>query len=108
MIFFPHRHPPCRPNEITYLERDLGDLARLSDLAPFKKQPYYVNLTSQVVKTPKYYWGDLGVLRHLTGQFQMTTGALFETYVVGEINKWVKTSSNLIFDLPPHNPEDTN
>ena len=128
-----------RSYEITYLERDLGDLARLSDLAPFRKfqkiaalrsgkqlsysemakdagvstetarryleylrlsyqafslPPYHVNLTSQVVKTPKYYWGDLGLLRHLSGQPLMTTGELFETYVIGEFNKWVKTSGS--------------
>ena len=126
-----------RSYEITYLERDLGDLARLSDLAPFRKfqkiaalrsgkmlsyaemakdagvstetarryleylrlsyqafclPPYYANLTSQVVKTPKYYWADLGLLRHLSGQFAVTTGELFETFVVGELNKWVQTS----------------
>ncbi len=128
-----------RSYEITYLERDLGDLARLSDLAPFRKfqkitalrsgkllsyselakdagvstetarryleylrlsyqafslPPYYANLTSQVVKTPKYYWGDIGLLRHLSGQFSVTTGELFETYVVGELNKWVQTSGS--------------
>ena len=130
-----------RSYEITYLERDLGDLARLSDLAPFRKfqkiaalrsarllsyselakdagvstetsrryleylrlsyqafslPPYYVNLTSQVVKTPKYYWADIGLLRHLSSQYTVTTGELFETFVVGELNKWVQTSgSNL-------------
>lgn len=128
-----------RSYEITYLERDLGDLARLSDLAPFKKfqriaalrsggmlsyaelskdagvssetarryleylrlsyqafvlPPYHVNLTSQVVKTPKMYWSDLGLLRQVSGQFQTITGALFETFVVSELNKWVSTSGS--------------
>jgi len=126
-----------RSYEITYLERDLGDLARLSDLAPFKKfqrlaalrsgrmlsyaelakdagvstetarryleylrlsyqavllQPYHVNLTSQVVKTPKLYWIDPGVLRQVSGLHQADTGELFETFVVGELNKWVSSS----------------
>ena len=54
--------------------------------------PVCANLTSQVVKTPKYYWAVLGLLRHLSGQFSATTRELFETYVVGEMNKWVKSS----------------
>lgn len=126
-----------RSYEITYLERDLGDLARLSDLAPFRKfqkiaalrsakqlsyaemskdagvssetarryleylrlsyqafslPPYTVNLTSQVVKAPKYYWSDLGLLRHLSGQHAATSGELFETFVVSELYKWVQSS----------------
>lgn len=125
--------------EMTYLERDLGDLVRLHDLEPFKKfqkiaalrsgkllsyaelskdagvstetarryleylrlsyqafflPPYQVNLTSQVVKTPKLYWGDIGLLRQLTGQASVTTGDLFETFVVDELNKWIKTSAS--------------
>lgn len=128
-----------RSYETTYLERDLGDLARLSDLAPFRKfqklaalrsgkllsfaelardagvssetsrryleylrlsyqafalPPYHANLTSQVVKSPKYYWADMGLLRHLSGQLLATTGELFETFVVGEWNKWAQTSGS--------------
>lgn len=126
-----------RSYEITYLERDLGDLTRLSDLAPFKKfqrlaalrsgqllsyaelskdsglssetarryieylrlsyqafllQPYQVNLTSQVIKTPKVYWSDVGLLRQLTGQSQVVSGGIFETFVVSELYKWFKSS----------------
>lgn len=123
--------------EYTYLERDLADLARLSDLQPFRKfqtlaslrsaqllnyselardagisvdtarryleflrlsyqaillQPYSVNLTSSVIKTPKLYWMDIGLWRHLTGFRGEQSGALYETMIVGEIFKWVKTS----------------
>ncbi len=126
-----------RSYEITYLERDLGDLARLTDLLPFKKfqrlaalrsgcmlvyselakesgfssetarryleylrlsyqafllQPYHTNLTSQVVKTPKVYWGDVGLLRQLTGQSGGVSGSLLETFVVAELNKWARGS----------------
>ncbi len=122
--------------EYTYLQRDLGDLARLSDLAPFTKfqrlaalrsgqllnyselardaalsvdtarryleylrlsyqvillQPFYKNLTSSLVKTPKLYWLDIGLLRRLSGFTGEITGALYETMVVGEIFKWIKT-----------------
>jgi uncharacterized protein len=125
--------------EYTYLERDLGDLARLSDLMPFRTfqklsalrsaqllnyselgrdaalsadtarrymqylslsyqtillQPYYENLTSSVVKTPKIYWLDVGLLRQLSGMQSDLSGAIYETMVVGEIIKWLKTVQN--------------
>ena len=120
----------------TYLERDLGDLARLDDLLPFRKfqklaalrsgallnyselardsslsvdtarryleylnisyqvlllQPYHKNLTSAVVKTPKLYWTDIGILRQMTGFKGDVTGQLYETMVVGEMVKWIRT-----------------
>lgn len=123
--------------EYTYLERDLGDLARLDDLMPFRKfqklsalrsgrllhyseiardasvsvdtarryleylrlsyqvilmQPYQKNLTSSVVKTPKLYWGDIGLLRQLSGFRGELTGEIYETFVVNELYKWIKTA----------------
>jgi predicted AAA+ superfamily ATPase len=54
-------------------------------------QPYYRNLTSSVVKTPKLYWLDIGIWRHLTGFRGNLSGQLYETMVVGEIVKWVRT-----------------
>lgn len=127
-----------RSYELTYLERDLGDLARLDDLKPFRRfqklaalrsghllafselardagvavetarrymeylrlsyqafliQPFSENLTSQVVKTPKVFWGDCGLLRSLTGRSADAPidGHLFETYVAGELTKLVRT-----------------
>lgn len=121
----------------TYLERDLGDLARLDDLSPFRKfqqltalrsgcllnyselardaavsvdtarryleylrlsyqtlllPPYRVNLTSAVIKTPKVYWLDVGLLRSLSGMRGAVTGEIYETMVVGELMKWMKTA----------------
>ena len=120
----------------TYLERDLIDLARLTDLDPFRKfqrltalrsgkllnyselakdtgisvdsarryleylrisyqtillQPFYKNLTSSVIKSPKVYMVDIGILRQLTGFSGEITGEIYETYVVSEIYKWIKT-----------------
>ncbi len=124
--------------EMTYLERDLGDLARLDDLKPFRRfqklaalrsghllsfselardagvavetarrymeylrlsyqafsvQPFSENLTSQVVKTPKIFWADCGLLRSLTGRGPDAPpdGHLFETYVAGELAKLLRT-----------------
>ncbi|MCB2149476.1 MAG: ATP-binding protein [Deltaproteobacteria bacterium] len=54
-------------------------------------QPYYRNLTSSVVKTPKLYWMDIGLWRHLTGVKGDLSGQLYETMVVAEIVKWVRT-----------------
>jgi hypothetical protein len=54
-------------------------------------QPYYRNLTSSVVKTPKLYWLDIGLLRQLCGFKGEVSGQIYETMVVGELVKWVKT-----------------
>ena len=120
----------------TYLQRDVADLARLSDLEPFFRfqrlaalrtgnllsyaelardagtspgtarnyleylrisyqafllQPYARNLTSSVVKTPKLYWSDVGIARHLQGNWGQLTGELFETLVVAEAVKLLRT-----------------
>ncbi|MCI0690478.1 ATP-binding protein [candidate division KSB1 bacterium] len=121
----------------SYLERDLGDLARLDDLSPFREfqrltalrsgqilsyselardagiavstsrryleylklsyqtfilPPYNKNLTSTVIKTPKLFLIDIGILRHLQGYWGAPTGELFETFVIAEIYKWVRTA----------------
>lgn len=55
-------------------------------------QPYYRNITSSVVKTPKLYWLDIGILRHLSGQRGVNSGEIYETMVVNELYKWIKTA----------------
>jgi predicted AAA+ superfamily ATPase len=125
-----------RDYEYTYLERDLADLARLSDLQPFRTfqkltamrsaqllnysqiardagvsadtarryieylkisyqvfllPPYYQNASSHLIKTPKIYWIDIGILRQLMGFYGQLSGAIFECMVVTEIYKWIKT-----------------
>jgi predicted AAA+ superfamily ATPase len=57
----------------------------------FMLSPYHVNLTSTVVKTPKVYWLDIGLLRCLTGIQHSVTGELYESMVVAEMVKWMKT-----------------
>ncbi len=55
-------------------------------------QPYFENLTSTVVKTPKIYWLDMGILRYLTGNWgEVINGNVYETFVVSEIYKYIKT-----------------
>ena len=58
----------------------------------FLLQPFYENLTSSVVKSPKIYWVDIGLLRELSGFTGEVTGPIFETMVIGEIYKWAKTT----------------
>lgn len=55
-------------------------------------QPYHRNLTSSVIKTPKIYWLDIGLLRQLSGQRGELTGEIYETMIVNELFKWVKTT----------------
>ena len=134
----PMRRQWLKSYEVTYLERDLGDLARLDDLKPFRRfqklaalrsgqmlsfselardagvavetarryleylrlsyqafllQPCAENITSQVVKTPKVFWIDCGLLRSLTGRAADAPmdGHFFETYVASELVKWLRT-----------------
>lgn len=55
-------------------------------------QPYFENLTSTVVKTPKIFWLDMGILRYLTGNWgEVINGNVYETFIVSEIYKYIKT-----------------
>lgn len=55
-------------------------------------QPYYKNITSSVIKTPKLYWLDIGLLRQLSGYRGELSGEIYETMVVSELVKWIKTA----------------
>ena len=55
-------------------------------------QPFFRNLTSSVVKTPKLYWLDIGILRRLSGRREESGGEVYETMVVSEIYKWIRTA----------------
>jgi predicted AAA+ superfamily ATPase len=56
-------------------------------------QPYARNITSSVIKTPKLYWVDVGLMRQLSGyRGQIATGEIYETAVVAETIKWIKSS----------------
>lgn len=55
-------------------------------------QPYFRNLTSSVVKTPKLYWLDIGLLRQMSGRREETGGEIYESLVVSEVVKWIRTA----------------
>ncbi|MBN1308770.1 MAG: ATP-binding protein [Chitinispirillaceae bacterium] len=56
--------------------------------------PFSRNITSTAVKTPKIYWSDVGLMRQLTGNSGPTDGGIFETHVISEIYKYVRTTGN--------------
>jgi uncharacterized protein len=60
----------------------------------FQLQPWYNNMNKRVVKSPKLYFYDTGLLCHLLGIKSITAlqknnayGALFENWVISEIRK---------------------
>ena len=62
-------------------------------------KPYYVNLGSRIVKSPKVYFADIGLVSYIVGVNNKTNlyrgiqaGALYENFVIQEI---VKYYSNL-------------
>ena len=55
-------------------------------------EPYSKKITSSVVKTPKLYWFDVGLLRHLSGYRGEYGAFIYHTMVIGEILKWMRTT----------------
>ena len=60
----------------------------------FLLRPFWANVRKRLTKAPKLYFHDTGLVCHLSGWLDPTTaergaasGALFETYVVGEVLK---------------------
>lgn len=74
--------PQTAGRYLTYLELSFQTI----NLPPFSR-----NLTSTVVKAPKLYWSDLGILRRATWQYGDLTGPQFENLVVCEAHKWIES-----------------
>jgi predicted AAA+ superfamily ATPase len=53
--------------------------------------PYHKNITSTVIKTPKLYWIDVGLMRVVSGLREAISGEIYETMVISELFKWMKT-----------------
>jgi len=64
-------------------------------------EPYHKNLTSRLVKTPKLYWLDTGLMRQLAGYgFELMNGQIYENYVAAELVKLlriIKSEAKLSF-----------
>ena len=118
----------------TYLERDLADLGRVSDLDRFasaqsllaartgqlisysevardlgvaantvKKyirflelsfqgilvSPYSPNIAKRLIKSPKFFWLDAGLARVLSERYDLNDGAIYESFIAGELMKWL-------------------
>lgn len=92
-----------------------SDLARDSGISPttaiewigilentmqiYLLKPYYPNVTKRIIKSPKLYFLDTGLCAYLTRwnnvkslQTGSMAGAIFETYIIGEI---IKNSINI-------------
>ncbi|MGB0678239.1 MAG: ATP-binding protein [Polyangiales bacterium] len=60
-------------------------------------EPYYRNLTQRVIKSPKFYFNDTGLLCHLLGLDAASAsrdpwvGPLFESFVIGQLRRWLAT-----------------
>jgi uncharacterized protein len=55
-------------------------------------RPYARNLTSTLVKAPKIYWTDVGLVRQGTNRWGPVDGLLFETSLVVEVHKHISAS----------------
>ena len=60
----------------------------------FRLSPYYRNFDKRLVKSPKLYFNDTGLLCYLLGiqeaqtlQYHASSGHIFENYVVAEVRK---------------------
>jgi len=52
-------------------------------------RPYAPNITKRLVKSPKLYWLDAGLARLLSGRSATADGALYESFITGELVKWL-------------------
>ncbi len=52
-------------------------------------RPHTPNITKRLVKSPKLYWLDAGLARLLSGRSDINDGALYESFVAGELVKWL-------------------
>lgn len=65
-------------------------------------EPYYTNLGKRLVKSPKIYFNDVGLLCFLLGLSRDTVGSshlighIWETFVFAELRKWALLSNGLM------------
>ena len=50
-------------------------------------EPYSVNRTKRLAKTPKLYWSDTGLAAHLAGVSELS-GSYLENIVLSDLNAW--------------------
>lgn len=52
--------------------------------------PFYINKGKRLIKAPKYYFVDNGILNHYLNQTELKNGIIYENWVVMEIYKLVR------------------
>lgn len=81
----------------------------------FLLQPYHSNIEKRIVKSPKVYWLDSGLVAYLTGiyyedqlKYGIMSGALFENFIVTETLKFLNNFGlhNQIYFLRTSNKEE--
>lgn len=50
--------------------------------------PFFANVGKRLVKSPKIYFPDTGLIRTILGELSISTGAMYESWVFSELNKW--------------------
>ncbi len=53
----------------------------------WQARPYHANIGKRMIKMPKYYFYDTGLLRSIYGNFSAASGQFFENTVLAEIKK---------------------
>ncbi|MCX8026791.1 MAG: ATP-binding protein [Thermodesulfovibrionales bacterium] len=51
-------------------------------------KPYYENTSKRLIKSPKIYFTDTGLMRVVAGEDAISIGAAYETWVLTELIKW--------------------
>jgi len=54
----------------------------------FLLRPYFNNATKRLVKTPKIYFSDNGLLKTILGNLTINSGHIYENWIFSEIIKW--------------------
>lgn len=78
-------------------------------------EPYYENFGKRIIKSPKIYWLDTGLVCYLTGltssdhiRYGLTAGALFENLIVTETLKYLNNEGlfNKLYYLRTSNQQE--
>lgn len=58
----------------------------------FALEPYFENVKKRMVKSPKIYFTDIGILKAVLGEESVSSGVLYESYIFSELLKWKENS----------------
>ena len=50
--------------------------------------PYFENIKKRIIKSPKLYFIDNGLVKVIAGKDTLSSGALFEAFIFSELYKW--------------------